>query len=185
MNIIIGLGNVGDLYFNTRHNAGFMCIDKLASEHGISLRKRFKHVLIGEGEISGKPVVLAKPRTFVNLSGTAVKYLLTKFRCEPEELIVIYDDMDLTLGTVRLRAQGTGGSHRGIKSINSTIGVQSFPRLRIGISSPPRDVDKAVYVLGEFTRYEKKILEESLALSAEAINTCLRDGIQKAMNQFN
>lgn len=185
MNVIIGLGNVGNLYFNTRHNAGFRCIDKLAGKHGISLKKRLKHALIGEGEISGKPVVLAKPRTFVNLSGQAVESLLTKFRSEPEELIVIYDDMDLPLGTVRLRARGTGGSHRGIKSINSTIGVQSFPRLRIGISRPPGDIDKAVYVLGEFTRHEKKTLEESLDLSAEAINTCLKDGIQKAMNQFN
>ena len=140
--LVVGLGNPGDRYRDTRHNVGFRCVDRIAGDHAIELSRRQRRALIGEGVIDGHPVVVARPRTFVNRSGEAVAYLLTRYAATPDRLLVVYDDMDLPLGKLRLRPSGSAGGHNGIKSIIDAVGTREFPRLRIGIGRPARGVDQ-------------------------------------------
>lgn len=190
--LIVGLGNPGREYARSRHNVGFWCLNQLGRQQGIAFSKRGRLATVGEGRLAGRPVILAKPRTFVNLSGGAVDHLLRRHRLSPQQLLVVYDDLDLPLGRVRLRPNGTHGGHRGMRSIVDAIGSQDFPRIRIGIGRPrvageptwePDAV--AAYVLAPMTAEERRILEEAATTAAEAVLYLLEEGIEAAMNRFN
>ena len=185
--IIVGLGNPGKEYEWSRHNLGFMLIDKLAQEEGISVNRRECSSLIGRGEIEGTRTKLVKPQTFMNLSGQAVSCLLAKVDEESpvQQLIVISDDLALPLGKIRIRERGTAGGHNGLKSIIATIGTNEFLRLRIGIQPEHPISDPKRFVLDSFARSERPVVEEVIAESAKAIRTIISDGAFKAMSEFN
>lgn len=183
--VIVGLGNPGSQYADTRHNIGFWCVDHLAKAYSIAFTRRHRLVHLGEGVIEGRQVALAKPRTYVNLSGQAVKYLLDRYGVTPQELLVIYDDMDLPPGKLRLRSRGSAGGHNGIKSIIEATGTQEFPRLRIGIGRPAEGQDWKEYVLGQMSPEERKLAEEAVARAAQAVVSVLTEGVTAAMNRFN
>ena len=185
MHLIVGLGNPGDEYARTRHNLGFMLIDKLAAEAKATVKRRECQALVGNALIADQRVVLAKPQTYMNLSGDAVGGLISKYEIEPASLIVISDDLALPFGTIRVRERGSAGGHNGLKSIIGTLGTNEFARLRIGIQ-PEHAVDHAKnFVLDEFSKIEKKTLNEVLDRAAQALRSVLRDGIQKAMSLYN
>lgn len=183
--IIVGLGNPGEEYAGSRHNVGFWCVDRIAEEHSISLSRRNRSALLGEGVIEGHPVALAKPRTFVNRSGEAITYLLARFRVSPGELLVIYDDIALPLGKIRLRPEGSAGGHNGIKSITQAIGTQDFPRLRVGVGAPPPGSDQIGYVLGSIPDDDMEVANAAVDRVAQAVASVLADGIDTTMNRFN
>jgi PTH1 family peptidyl-tRNA hydrolase len=187
MKLIVGLGNPGRIYVNSRHNVGFKCLDFLARRHGIRLSKRRAKSKIGTGDIAGLNVVLAKPQTFVNLSGEAVAQLVRNFAIPLSDLIVIYDDLDLPLGKLRIRGRGGAGGHRGMASIIALLGSQEFPRIRVGIS-PGQDIRELKtpdYVLSDFAPEEKTIINELYVKVSDAIYCLLSEGIEAAMNRFN
>ena len=185
--IIVGLGNPGAEYEWSRHNLGFMLIDKLAGEAGLSVNRRECSSLIGRGEIEGTRTMLVKPQTFMNLSGQAVSCLLAKVNSESpvKQLVVISDDLALPLGKIRIRERGTAGGHNGLKSIIGAIGTNEFVRLRIGIQPEHPISDPKSFVLDSFARSERPVVEELIALSADAIRTIIRDGALRAMSEFN
>lgn len=185
--LIVGLGNPGKEYEWSRHNLGFMLIDKLAHEEGIVVGRRECSSLVGRGEIEGTRTKLAKPQSFMNLSGHAVACLLAKINRESpvDELIVISDDLALPLGKLRIRERGSAGGHNGLKSIIAAIGTDEFVRLRIGIQPEHPVSDSKKFVLDSFARSERAIVEETIELSAKAIRTIIRDGALKAMSEFN
>ena len=184
--IVVGLGNPGPEYARTRHNIGFRCVDLLASKYGVTLSRRHRSAAVGEGEIDGRRVVLAKPRTFVNRSGAAVSYLLARYAAAPERLLVVYDEMELPLGRVRLRPRGGAGGHNGLRSIVNAVGSEEVARLRVGIGRPPPGVDPVDYVLGEpAAEEEEAALSGSVELSVEIVRAVLTDGIDTAMNRHN
>jgi PTH1 family peptidyl-tRNA hydrolase len=190
--LIVGLGNPGRKYARNRHNVGFQCLDRLAQAHGLSFGSRVLSRLKGRrgkaslasGKIADVRVVLAKPLTYMNLSGQAVKQLASFYRLPLEDILVIYDDLDLPLGTIRLRPEGGSGGHRGIRSIIEALGSQSFPRLRVGIGRPPGN-DAVSYVLSDFTGDEQIMLENVYERVAAAVELFLREGIEMAMNAYN
>lgn len=183
--VIIGLGNPGEEYIHTRHNVGFKCVEKIAQIHKISFSDRRQLALIGQGNIEGHSVVIAKPRTFMNNSGQAVKYLLARYRVPPEKLLVIYDDVDLSLGKVRLRKKGGSGGHNGIKSIKNSINSADFPRLRIGIGHPSDESGLVEYVLSPISEDEKKAMNHAIDISTQTLVSILAEGIDVAMSKFN
>jgi PTH1 family peptidyl-tRNA hydrolase len=187
MMLIVGLGNPGKEYEWTRHNLGFMLIDKLAQDEGIAVGRRECSSLVGRGQIEGAVTKLAKPQTFMNLSGHAVSCLLAKIQSESpvEQLVVISDDLALPLGTIRIRERGSAGGHNGLKSIIAAIGTNEFLRLRIGIQPEHPISDSKQFVLDPFPRSERTIVAEVLDQSANAIRTIIRDGALKAMSEFN
>lgn len=182
--IIVGLGNIGLRYRNTRHNIGFMSIDVLSKKYNITVRKNLCEANIGEGTVDGNSVVLAKPRTYMNLSGQCIRALVDWYKIDISKLIVIYDDMDLPLGDVRIRYVGSGGSHKGMKSIISHLGKDGFIRIRIGIGEP--EYATAVdYVLGRFGKTDMVLINEALQNVANAVNCIMTQGIDVAMNRYN
>jgi PTH1 family peptidyl-tRNA hydrolase len=183
--LVVGLGNPGRQYANMRHNVGFWCVERLARESSIAFTRRRRHAVSGEGTIGGVPVVLAKPRTFVNDSGRAITSLLARYGASPADLLVVYDDMDLPQGELRLRPSGSAGGHNGMKSILEAIGTQSFARLRIGIGRPPVGVDEVEYVLGAMAPEERKRADEVVERATQAVICTLAEGIDVAMNRFN
>jgi PTH1 family peptidyl-tRNA hydrolase len=185
--LIVGLGNPGDEYAQTRHNLGFMLIDKLAHDEGIVVGRRECSSLVGRGEIEGARTKLAKPQTFMNLSGPAVSCLLAKLKSESpiEQLVVISDDLALPLGRIRIRERGSAGGHNGLKSIIAALGTTEFVRLRIGIQPEHPISDAKRFVLDSFSRTERPLVAETLEQSANAIRTIIRDGALKAMTEFN
>jgi PTH1 family peptidyl-tRNA hydrolase len=183
--IVVGLGNPGQGYAASRHNAGAGCVERLARSWAIPLDRRSRHALLGQGTVEGQPVVLARPRSYMNLSGEAVRYLRDRFRATPQQLLIIYDDMDLSLGTIRLRPRGSAGGHKGIASVIQALGTQEFPRLRVGIGRPPPGVEEVVYVLGAFTRQEEAVMREVRERVAEAVRCVITEGLEVAMNRFN
>ena len=185
--LIVGLGNPGKEYESTRHNLGFMLIDKLAHDEGISVNRRECSSLVGRGEIEGTRTKLVKPQTFMNLSGQAVSCLLAKIESESpiKQLVVISDDLALPLGTIRIRERGSAGGHNGLKSIIASIGTNEFVRLRIGILPEHPISDSKRFVLDTFARSDRPIVEETIEKSANAIRTIIRDGALKAMSEFN
>ena len=185
--LIVGLGNPGKEYEWSRHNLGFMLIDKLASDEGIAVGRRECSSLVGRGEIEGAITKLAKPQTFMNLSGHAVSCLLAKLEVESpiKQLVVISDDLALPLGTIRIRERGSAGGHNGLKSIIAEIGTTEFVRLRIGIQPEHPISDPKRFVLDSFPRTERSIVMETIEQSAKAIRTIIRDGALKAMTEFN
>ncbi len=182
--LIVGLGNPGPEYSGSRHNVGFQCVRWLAKKHSLSFEGTRAHARIAQGAILGKPVVLARPQTFMNLSGQAVHGLQQWLRLTPADLLVIHDDLDLPLGRLRLRPGGSAGGHRGIRSIIDSVGTQEFARLRVGIGRPEGN-DAVDYVLGDFNAVERQIMAEAYARAADAVECILADGLEAAMNRFN
>lgn len=192
MKIIMGLGNPGSQYKSNRHNLGFRCIDLISKAHSVKISKVQCQSDVGQGKIDGTEVIIAKPRTFVNLSGQAAKRLLIKFKAEPGDLIVMHDDLDLSAGNIRVRMGGKSGGHRGIKSIIQCIGTEDFYRIRIGISRPFRqpgsvynEEDVIDYVLGDIAGDEKALIEQSLVLAVQATVCLINEGLIAAMNKYN
>ena len=183
--LIVGLGNPGPKYAANRHNAGFRCVERLGSALGVSFDKRQKRAHVALGDLHGRRVVLAKPQTFMNESGQAVVPLARFYRVPNERLLIIYDDLDLPLGTLRLRPGGGSGGHKGMRSIIEHLGAQDFPRLRVGIGRPPGRMDPAAYVLQSFSSDEELVLQETLERAVGAIETWLCEGIEAAMNRWN
>jgi PTH1 family peptidyl-tRNA hydrolase len=182
--LIVGLGNPGREYQETRHNVGFRVVETLAERHGIDLKKHRHQAAYGEGRIAGRAVLLAKPLTFMNLSGQAVTALVRYHNLTPADLLVICDDVNLPVGRLRLRMKGTAGGHNGLKSIIGSLGSAEFPRLRIGVGAPDGRpmVD---HVLGRFSRDEGEAIAIALAEAADAVELFLRDGPEAAMNRYN
>ena len=184
--IIVGLGNPGKDYAATRHNLGFMLIDKLAGEEGITVKRRECSSLVGQGEIENGLTRLVKPQTFMNLSGHAVSCLVAKTEIHPaRQLVVISDDLALPLGKIRIRERGSAGGHNGLKSIIAEIGTDEFIRLRIGIQPDHPISDSKKFVLDQFSGTERAVVEETIARSVQAVRTIIRDGALKAMMEFN
>jgi PTH1 family peptidyl-tRNA hydrolase len=181
--LLVGIGNPGDKYEDTRHNVGFMCVDLLADRFGIRLNDKRKDVVLGQGTIAGKAVVLAKPRTFVNHSGAAARYLASRFGTKPTEMLVLIDDLDLPVGTMRIRKSGGSGGHNGLNSINRDLSTQEYPRLRIGISRPAHGAIE--HVLSGFPPEEQESLNDALARAVEAVEAWVENGTDYAMNHFN
>lgn len=184
MFIIAGLGNPGKKYENTRHNMGFIAIDLLADAYGIKVDKLKFKSLVGEGRIAGQRVLLMKPQTYMNLSGEALREAVSFYKIDPEELIVIYDDIDIPTGTFRIRKKGSAGTHNGMRSVVYQLQTDQFPRIRVGIGSEKK-VDLIHYVTGGVSKGEKELLEDALEKSAKAAAAIVEKGIDKAMNEFN
>jgi len=185
MFLIVGLGNPGTEYAHTRHNLGFMLVDKLAADAAVNVRRSECQSIVGSGLIENQRVKLAKPQTFMNLSGDAVSCLMAKPELDAATLIVISDDLALPFGSIRLRQRGSAGGHNGLKSIIGALGTNEFIRLRIGIQPEHAISDARNFVLNEFTKAEKESLAEILERAAEAMRSVLRDGIAKAMSLYN
>jgi peptidyl-tRNA hydrolase, PTH1 family len=185
MNLIVGLGNPGAEYERTRHNLGFMLIDKLAEETAASVKRKDCRSLLGNAVIEGQRVLLAKPQTYMNLSGEAVSCLIAKYELDAKAVIVISDDLALPFGSIRLRERGSAGGHNGLKSIIGALGTNEFTRLRIGIQPEHPIADAKNFVLNEFSRSERESMAEILESGAKALRSVLRDGISKAMSLHN
>jgi PTH1 family peptidyl-tRNA hydrolase len=182
--IIVGLGNPGIPYRMTRHNIGFQVIDRLAKISHIPIRTKHFKSLYGTGWIESQQVILAKPMTFMNRSGEAVKKAADFFHLGMEDLIVVHDDLDLPFGRLRFKRRGGDGGHQGIRSIIERMGGNSFLRLKVGIGRPPQGMDPAEYVLEAFDKAEQSHLNQTLSHSAESIKVMILEGLEKAMNQF-
>ena len=183
--LIVGLGNPGAKYADNRHNVGFRCVECLARTHGLAFSRRQKRALVAMGTLRRRSVILAKPRTFMNKSGYPVASLVNFYRVPLERVLVVYDDLDLPLGTTRMRPSGGAGGHRGMRSVINQLGGQGFPRLRIGIGRPPGRMDPADYVLQDFAADEEPLVEEALEQAVAAIETWLAEGIDEAMSRYN
>jgi PTH1 family peptidyl-tRNA hydrolase len=183
--LIVGLGNPGSRYARTRHNVGFNCVDVIAERQGWRFNQKRAQSLVAEGVVNGERVILAKPQTFMNNSGQAVARLLQSFRLPPESLLVAYDDIDLTTGTIRIRERGSPGTHNGMRSIVSELGNTDFPRLRIGIRGGEPYRELRTYVLDEPTGDERQILDESVERAADAALLWVAEGPTEAMNRYN
>jgi len=183
--LVVGLGNPGDEYAETRHNAGFMAVDRLAEAWGVELRGRLFKARTALARRGGDEVLLLQPKTFMNRSGTSVRAALAGKGLPPERLVVVYDDLDIRLGEIRVRKQGRAGTHKGMLSVAAEIGTDAFPRVRIGIGPCPAGRDAADYVLEAFKRAERRELEDSLAAAAEAVEMILDGRIEPAMTRFN
>ncbi|WP_119073027.1 aminoacyl-tRNA hydrolase [Aggregatilinea lenta] len=184
--LIVGLGNPGKEYGNTRHNVGFRCVDALAEAHHIPFEpKKKSHAKIADGIIAGQRVLLAKPQTYMNLSGSATQGLMAFYKIPPERLLVIFDDLDLPFGTLRIRHKGGAGGHNGLTDIIRRLGTQEFPRIRFGIGRPPGRMDPAAYVLRPFDAEETNTLNIAVARVIDAVNEWLTSGLDAAMNHYN
>lgn len=189
--LIVGLGNPGKKYERSRHNVGFMALDRWAERYHLEFNRKREWALVGEGEVTidgaAQQVLMAKPRTFMNLSGDAVIEMVKRHGIPPARAIIVYDDMDLPLGKLRLREQGSAGGHNGIKSIIDRVGTQEFPRIRVGIGRPSdsEGFQAVGHVLGEFEATERVVLGEVLDRACDAIDRVLTQGMQKAMGEFN
>lgn len=184
MYIIVGLGNPGKKYENTRHNMGFIVVDLLAEKYGIKVDKIKFKALVGEGRIAGQKVLLVKPQTYMNLSGQSVMEVMNFYKEDIENLIVIYDDIDIPTGTIRLRKKGSAGTHNGMRNIVYLLQEDGFPRIRVGIGSESK-VDLIHYVTSGVTKKEKDLLEDALTRAADAAACIVEKGIEKAMNEYN
>lgn len=185
MYIIVGLGNPGDKYEKTRHNVGFNVIDLLAKEYSIDVSKIKHKALIGEGRVGTEKVILVKPMTYMNLSGESVADICNYYNIDLENLIVIYDDIDLDVGKIRIRKKGSGGTHNGMRSIIKCLGANDFPRVRVGVSKPKPGQDLADFVLSRFRKEESDDVELGLEKAAKAVDVMIRDNIDLAMNKYN
>lgn len=186
MYIIVGLGNPKKEYENTRHNIGFDVIDRLAEEEKISVLEKKHKAIIGKGYVAGQKCILAKPQTYMNLSGESVRELVDYYKVdETVELIVISDDISLDVGQLRIRKKGSAGGHNGLKNIIAHLGHDTFIRIKMGVGEKPKGYDLADYVLGHFTGDERKIMDEAAARATEAIRMIITQDAEKAMNAYN
>jgi len=182
--LVVGLGNPGSGYQETRHNLGFRVVEALAHQHRIVLRERIGKAVYGQGSLKDVETLLAKPLTFMNLSGTAVRDLSQIFPFSPADLIVIHDDIDLEFGRLRIKTQGGHGGHNGLKSILDILGTDRFVRIRMGVGRP-REKDAANHVLSSFTAEERPLVEEMIARAAEAVELVVKGEVAQAMNRFH
>jgi peptidyl-tRNA hydrolase, PTH1 family len=182
--LIVGLGNPGRRHRGNRHNIGFMLVDRLAARHSVSVGRVQQKAIVGDGRILNRPVILAKPQTYMNLSGDAVGPLANYYKIAAERLLVIYDELDLPFGALRLREKGGGGGHNGMRSIINHMG-QNFPRLRLGIGRPPGRMAPAAYVLQDFSAADQPLLDQILDEGVTAMETVLREGVNIAMSRHN
>ena len=185
MRIIVGLGNPGPRYRCTRHNIGFRCIDLMARRWDIKVSERRRKAVLGRGRHLDQDVALAKPRTFMNNSGEGVAYLLARYGARPQDLIIVYDEMALPVGKLRLRPAGSDAGHNGIRSIIATLGATDFTRIRVGIGRPNSEQDQISHVIGGFTEEEAPIIAKTVKGVVAAVDCLLLEGIDQAMNQFN
>ena len=183
--LVVGLGNPGELYEKTRHNVGFWCIDRLGEQHSIKINRRNRLALTGEGRIGDEDIVLAKPRTFVNESGQAITSLMARYYATAADLLVVYDDMDLPAGKLRLRPDGGPGGHNGIKSIIGALGTQGFARLRVGVGRPGQGDDQIEHVLGRANAEDQDLVDAAVETAVEVIACYLSEGVETAMNRYN
>jgi peptidyl-tRNA hydrolase, PTH1 family len=190
--LIAGLGNPGNKYAGNRHNIGFMCVDRFAQDNSLSFARSSSRAKIAEGRIAGHDIVLAKPQTFMNDSGTSVGGLVRKFKVKFENLVIIHDDLDLPLGRIRIRLGGSSAGHKGINSIVQHIGNQEFIRVRIGIGRPNSqesnengEVEVISHVLGDFTTEEKELMQRVIPCVSEVLQCLLTTGLTEAMNKYN
>lgn len=186
MFIIAGLGNPDRQYEGTRHNVGFDVIDRLSDKYNIPVDARKHRAFVGKGVIEGRKVILAKPQTYMNLSGESIRSLIDYYKIDEEhELIVIYDDINLGVGQLRIREKGSAGGHNGIKNIIAHLGTQVFPRIRVGVGEKPAKYDLADYVLGHFSKEEKELMDEGYDNAVRAAAMILAGRIGDAMSEFN
>ena len=183
MFLIVGLGNPGIQYENTRHKIGFKVIDNIAKEYNIEINRQKFNCVYGEGFINGEKVILLKPTTYMNLSGESIREVVDFYKLTCEDIVVIYDDISLDVGRLRIREKGSAGGHNGIKSIIAHLGTDVFPRIKVGVGQP--NVDLVNYVLGKFTDEEMEVLSESIDASTKAVSEIIKDDVNKAMNKFN
>lgn len=185
MKLFVGLGNPGKQYEKTRHNAGFEVIDALATKWSISFNHTKHKGIYGTGEVKGEKVILLKPMTYMNLSGESIAAIMNFFKIDVEDLIVMYDDLDLPPGKIRLRQKGSAGGHNGIKSTIAHLGTQNFNRIRIGIGRPSVPMAIPDYVLGRFTAEEWESISQAIEKSADACNFWLSTSFVQVMNEYN
>jgi PTH1 family peptidyl-tRNA hydrolase len=183
--LVVGLGNPGPEYKNTRHNVGWWCLDELVKRSNAELNRKRKEVRFAEVELGGSPVVLAYPRTFMNRSGTALGYLTNRFGTTPEKILIVTDDINLKPGSVRIRKQGGPGGHNGLKSIITTLGTNEFPRVRIGVGNPESSAVQVDHVLGTFDPDTRDLVKTAAERAADAITMVVSGDIDNAMNKFN
>jgi len=185
MFLVAGLGNPGEQYAATPHNLGFLVVERLAARHAIRMTRKECQALLGQGTIGGKPVLLAKPQTFMNLSGVAVKPLMERHEIAPSELILVYDELDLPWGTLRIRPKGSAAGHNGAKDVIEKLGTQEFPRVRLGVHPGHPLASGADYLLSRFSRQQNETLDEFIDLAADATESIIAEGAELSMTRFN
>ena len=185
MYLIAGLGNPSRTYEGTRHNIGFTMIDAIGNKFGIDVTTKKHKALVGRGIIDGMRVILAKPQTYMNLSGEGIREIADFYKIEPENIIIIYDDISLDVGQLRIRKKGSAGGHNGIKNIIAHLGTQEFPRIKVGIGNKPEGWDLADYVLSKYSKAEQEAMEEASEGVIGAVKLMLMDDIEAAMNKYN
>jgi PTH1 family peptidyl-tRNA hydrolase len=183
--LVAGLGNPGPEYERTPHNLGFLAVDRLAERHGIRISRKEAMALVGQGRVQGAAVLLAKPQTFMNRSGSSVNGLLAKAGLGPERLILLYDDLDLPWTSLRIRPRGSAGGHKGVQDVIRAVGSSEFPRVRMGIHGGRREGDGARIVLSQFGRLQEKDLDEVVDRAAAAVESIIADGVEMSMTKFN
>jgi len=183
--VVVGLGNPGRQYENTRHNVGFMVVDEIAKRLKVRFRKKLCRALVAMAEHCDKRLMLAKPLTFMNLSGEAVKCIVQHFNLTVDRLLIVLDDANLPLGKIRIRPSGSHGGHKGLKSVIEALGTEAVSRLRIGIGAPKQGVDMVSFFLSPFDAHEEEIIREAIARAVEATFVYLVEGLEKAMSRFN
>ena len=185
MLLVAGLGNPGEEYAHTPHNLGFLAVDRLAERHGIRVNRKDSKALVGVGEIEGRPVMLAKPQTFMNLSGTSLKPLMEKHQIPPSDLVVVYDELDLPWTSLRIKPKGSAAGHNGMDSVIRALGTSEIVRVRLGIHPGHPIRDGAEFVLAPFKRSQEKELDELVGYAADAVRSIIAEGVEKAMTRSN
>ena len=185
MKVIVGLGNPGSKYDKTKHNVGFEVIDSLADSYNINVTKLKHKGFVGEGNIKGEKVILLKPQTYMNLSGESLKELITFYKISVKDIIVVYDDISLPVGNLRIRLKGSAGGHNGIKNIIAHLGTDEFTRVKVGIGEKPNGWDLADYVLSKFSKDDEPLILKGIERSAEAVAEIIEHGANEAMNKYN
>lgn len=185
MYCLVGLGNPGARYAETRHNVGFLVVDLLAERHQVAVTRDRHRALFGRGKVAGEDALLVKPQTFMNDSGDAVGRVVMYYRLQPADVLLIYDDINLDLGVMRLRRGGSDGGHKGVRSVIHYLDTDQVPRLRLGVGHPPQGSDAINYVLSPFARSEMDRVREMIEDAADAVTMVLREGLEVAMNKFN
>lgn len=185
MYLIVGLGNPEEEYGNTRHNMGFNTINKLANQYNIEVNKKKFKGIYGTGIIEDKKVILLKPQTYMNLSGESIREIVDFYKIQPEQIVIIYDDIDIEAGTIKIRKKGGPGTHNGMKSVIQHLGTVDFARIRVGIGSPQNKNDLVNYVIGAIPKEDVEKLEKATTLAKEALIELIKNGVDVAMNKFN
>jgi peptidyl-tRNA hydrolase, PTH1 family len=185
MRLVVGLGNPGEEYAHTPHNLGFLVVDRLAEQNSIRVTRRDSRALVGVGEIGGRPVMLAKPQTFMNLSGTSLAPLMEKHELGPQDLVLVYDELDLQWTALRIKPRGSSANHNGVESVIRSLGTDDFIRVRLGIHPGHPIRSGADFVLSPFKRQQEKELDELVGYAADAVSSIIAEGVEKAMTKYN